>query len=207
MAAAVWLGGPDQWKWLGDSSGEFSVSSVKKLLVKSRDSNVNFVLNWCKWVPAKCLVHAWRAGMNRDPTKEALERRNILISNRSCLLCDSGEETIDLITSSCYIATMVWESIKRWCKVHSNFGLSARDLLEWYNSVGLGNREKEAFHGIVVIACWRLWKARNDKKFEGKEVKIEEIIGDIKSLGFLWYKHRSKYKTIGWSNWCKFSFM
>ncbi|XP_076917387.1 uncharacterized protein LOC143577439 [Bidens hawaiensis] len=107
--------------------------------------------------------------------------------------------------TGCGIPAVVWEHISRWCKVPPIFGFSV--LLELHKTTKLGVVEKEAFHGIITIACWRLWKAKNEKVFDGKEVIVKEIIGDIKAYGFLWFKYRSKHKTLAWSNWCKFAFM
>ncbi|XP_076917527.1 uncharacterized protein LOC143577631 [Bidens hawaiensis] len=113
--------------------------------------NNNYIMKWSKWVPAKCNIHAWRAEMDRIPTRGALERRNISVSDNVCAL------------------------------------FTVRDHLELHKSIKLGDIENEVFHGVIIIACWRIWKARNDKVFEGKEVKVEDIIGDIKVLGFLWF--------------------
>lgn len=59
----------------------------------------------------------------------------------------------------------------------------------------------------IIIACWSLWNARNEKDFEGKKVKIENIIGNIKSFGFLWLKYRGRKRSLLWSNWCNFVLM
>ncbi|XP_076905161.1 uncharacterized protein LOC143560836 [Bidens hawaiensis] len=105
------------------------------------------------------------------------------------------------------MAAIVWDHVSRWCKVPPIFGFSVRDVSDLHKSIKLGVVEKEAFHGIVIIACWEIWKAKNEKVFAGKEVKIEEIIGYIKLFAFLWYKHRSKKRPLDWSSWCKFELM
>ncbi|XP_076926566.1 uncharacterized protein LOC143589796 [Bidens hawaiensis] len=182
MNSAVWKGGKDAWEWLGDNSGMFSVSSVKKLIVKNKGDSNNFVMKWSKWVPAKCNIHMWRAEQNRIPTRVALARRNVMVTNDLCALCGDQKETTYHIYTGCMVATVVWDHISRWCKVPPVFSFSVRDLLNLHKSIKLGLVEKEAFHGIVIVACWRIWKARNEKVFEGKDVKIEEVIGDIKCL-------------------------
>ncbi|XP_076940478.1 uncharacterized protein LOC143609668 [Bidens hawaiensis] len=96
-------------------------------------------------------------------------------------------ESVDHITTGCGVAAVVWEHISRWCKVPPIYGFSVRDFLELHKSIKLGDLEKDAFHGIIVIAYWSIWKARNNKVFKGIEIKVEDIIIDIKSLGFLWF--------------------
>lgn len=86
------------------------------------------------------------------------------------------------------IVVVVWDHITR-CKVDPICGFTLTDLLELCNSIGFGVVE-EACHRSVIIGC-RIWKAKNEKVFEAKEVEIEEIIRGIKSFRFLWYKQMS----------------
>ncbi|XP_076888770.1 uncharacterized protein LOC143539312 [Bidens hawaiensis] len=198
MVAADRVDGPDSWGWLGDKSGVFSVNSVKKLAEKDRDSSNNYIMKWSKWVPDKCNIHAWRVELNRVPTWEALDRRKIQGVRILCPFCDIGLDTIDHLTTGCSVASTVWDHVTRWCKVPPFFGFSVRDVLELSKLVGLLEKDKEAFHGIVIVACWSIWKARNERIFEKKNIKIDSIIGEIKSLGFLWYNSRSKKDKIDW---------
>ncbi|KAJ0475806.1 putative reverse transcriptase zinc-binding domain-containing protein [Helianthus annuus] len=145
--------------------------------------------------------------MERNPTSVGLNNRNIQVESTLCPLCELGMETADHLFSSCAVAAMVWQSISNWCSPPFLVFFSIRDVVKWHNHNRLGAREKEVMQGIVIIACWRIWKARNDKVYNGKDCKIEEIIGDIKALGFLWYAHRSKFKFTEWLKWCKFSFV
>ncbi|KAI3807746.1 hypothetical protein L1987_23680 [Smallanthus sonchifolius] len=197
----------DGWGWLGDSSGEFSVGSVKRLI----DSGINFsnmyVMKWCKWIPAKCNIFAWRAEMDIIPTIAALRRRNVEVSELACSLCGAEDESTDHLFSSCIVASVIWQKVSRWCRVPNIFSFSFRDLLELHNFCGLKEVEKEVFHGIVLITCWSIWKARNELRFKNKEAKIEDIFSEVKSIGFLWLKSRSKIKSISWGDWCKFVIM
>ncbi|XP_076948386.1 uncharacterized protein LOC143620614 [Bidens hawaiensis] len=207
MIAARWKEGPDSWVWLGDKEGVFLVRSVKGMFLKSNVVWNNFVMKWSKWVPAKCNIHAWRADINRIPTRGALESKNIRVEDNLCVFCEMGVETADHLFTHCAFAAIVWEHISRWCKIPHIFSFSVKNLLELHKTVKLGEKEKEVFHGLVIVACWRIWKARNEKVYEGKEVKIEDLIGDIKSLGVFWFLNRGKNKILDWSKWCKFELM
>ncbi|MFS7973729.1 hypothetical protein Hanom_Chr09g00860101 [Helianthus anomalus] len=57
----------------------------------------------------------------------------------------------------------------------------------------------------MFSALWCLWVARNEAIFSGIEVKVENIFCNLKSLGFLWFKYRSRHNHISWSDWCSFS--
>ncbi|XP_021980836.1 uncharacterized protein LOC110876986 [Helianthus annuus] len=62
----------DKWSWLGDESGEFSVGFVKRLFDKDKDFSSRYVWEWRKWVSLKCNLFAWRAELDRLPTKVEL---------------------------------------------------------------------------------------------------------------------------------------
>ncbi|XP_076941741.1 uncharacterized protein LOC143611423 [Bidens hawaiensis] len=137
----------------------------------------NYAMKWSKWVPAKCNIHAWRAEIGRLPSKGVLERRNVRVSDNICVLCEVEGKSVDHITTGCGVAAVVWEHVSRWCKVPPIYAFSVRDPLELHKSIKLGDVEKDAFHGIIVIACWSIWKARNNKVSKGircpKELRLK----------------------------------
>ncbi|PWA93854.1 reverse transcriptase zinc-binding domain-containing protein [Artemisia annua] len=196
----------DSWIWSGSSVG-FSAAAVKAWMPKPIDNNSLFALKWCRWLPSKCNIFMWRAINERIPTKMALAKRNIYTDNTTCPLCEEGEETAAYLFTGCGYSCGLWQMIARWCGIPPIFAFDARDLVDIFNSCGCPPAYKEAIQGIIIITCWRLWKARNELVFKGKEVKISEIISDVKSIGFLWYKHRKKENNCTWVSWCKFNLM
>ncbi|KAJ0877963.1 putative RNA-directed DNA polymerase [Helianthus annuus] len=200
---------PDSWEWIGAADKAFSVRAVKNLLSCSgQQSNSSQVqIEECKWVPGKVNILMWRAGLNSIATAEALRSRHIDVQEDECVLCKDGVDSVSHIFSSCLIATVVWQHISRWCKVKQLFFFDFKDVAKIHDFVGLSGNKKEAFKGIVRIAVWCLWKARNKARFENKEARIEDIVNEVKALGFLWFSNRSKCKKIEWDHWCKFVFM
>ncbi|KAJ0577028.1 hypothetical protein HanIR_Chr05g0231161 [Helianthus annuus] len=69
----------DSWMWLGDELGEFSVGSLKKMMDYNPVYSSRFVWDWCRWVPLKCNLFAWRAEMGKIPTRMELRKRNIYV--------------------------------------------------------------------------------------------------------------------------------
>ncbi|XP_076949911.1 uncharacterized protein LOC143622733 [Bidens hawaiensis] len=100
--------------------------------------------------------------MDRLPTRKSV-----------CPLCEMSGETADHIMTGCGVSSVVWDHISRWCKFPPIFGFTVRDLLELYKIINVVTIKKEALHGIIIIACWRIWKARNEKVFEGKAVNVK----------------------------------
>ncbi|XP_022040479.1 uncharacterized protein LOC110943029 [Helianthus annuus] len=142
--------------------------------------------------------------MNRIATVDALNRRNIGVGSSACGLCEEDEESVEHLFTSCYFASMLWTLISNWCKCLPMVVFSFRGLIEIHNHVGLDGKKKKVLKGLVRIGCWSIWKMRNNARFENKEVKLEYIFGEVKKIGFLWFKSRNKNVETTWVDWCKF---
>ncbi|XP_021994946.1 uncharacterized protein LOC110891548 [Helianthus annuus] len=172
-----------------------------------QSSNESFEFSWSKWVPNKCNIFMWRAFIDRLPTKMSLLRRNILVDNQACVWCESSDETVEHILTGCGISTGVWNAITSWCRILGSFIFHVKDLVNLHDYSGASGNRKFVIHGIIIIACWRMWRARNEKVFSNKDPNVVEMVVDIKSLSFLWYKHRFKHGVVDWDRWCMFDLM
>lgn len=86
------------------------------------------------------------------------------------------------IPSKCNIS-IIWLYISNWCKLNPNFFfLSTRDIFEFYKQVSK-EEHKIKIYGILIIACYCIWKARNDSYFSNTVVNPKNILEDIKSFG------------------------
>ncbi|XP_035830952.1 uncharacterized protein LOC118480288 [Helianthus annuus] len=142
--------------------------------------------------------------MGKIPTVMALRSRNIQIEDPSCTLCHYGDETVDHLFTSCSLAVRLWSLIRYWCNTPIFLVFSFRDLLEWHNHLGKSGRAKEAIKGIIIVACWSLWNARNEKRFLNLSARVENFFSQVKAVSFLWFVNRSSHKDVTWDDWCKF---
>ncbi|PWA39255.1 reverse transcriptase domain, Reverse transcriptase zinc-binding domain protein [Artemisia annua] len=196
----------DRWYWDRGTDGRFSVFEVKKWIDSGYSSTSNALFTWSKWVPIKCNIFMWRMLMDRIPTKQALARRNINCGDGLCTLCEDQEESVDHLFSACTIANGVWSGIARWLKLQPFFFFSVADIVQEFKSSSWSPSKRLIIKGIMIIACWRIWKARNEKIFKNERRNVTEIIVDIKVLSFLWFSNRCKQGTMGWMDWQSFSF-
>ncbi|KAJ0749948.1 putative RNA-directed DNA polymerase [Helianthus annuus] len=196
--------GKDRWKWTADEDGEFSVKSVKYLLIRNQSQEDSFVLDWCSWVPAKVNIHSWRMELNKVATAEALRRRNVGLSDPGCSLCRSDVETADHLFIACYITSNIWNAISNWCRIPNIYAFSIRDLLTYHSDSRLPEKKKEAIHGIIMVTCWIIWRARNKVRFSNGSVCINSLISEIKALSYFWYSNRSRFKGVEWRDWISF---
>ncbi|KAJ0917333.1 putative reverse transcriptase zinc-binding domain-containing protein [Helianthus annuus] len=195
----------DRWEWIGGNDKVFSVRAVKGFLKSATDFSNNFVLKWSKWVPKKVNILVWRAQMGRIATLDALSKRNCFNGDERCILCNDGLESADHLFRSCIVASEVWFLISKWCNISPISAFSLKDLLEVHEFSGLGAKAKIILKGIIMVGWWCIWLARNNRRFSNKLRSAASIVHDIKSLGFLWYRNRSKCRDITWEDWMSFS--
>ncbi|GKA82431.1 hypothetical protein Tco_0789179 [Tanacetum coccineum] len=58
-----------RWKLDLESSGDFSVASVRKIIDDKSLSDVDSKTRWIKYVPIKVNIHAWKVKIDSLPTK------------------------------------------------------------------------------------------------------------------------------------------
>ncbi|KAJ0535304.1 putative reverse transcriptase zinc-binding domain-containing protein [Helianthus annuus] len=182
-------------------------SDVKDWLALDVVMKDRYILDWCKWTPSKCNIFLWRAELNRIPTKVALRQRNINIDSTHCIFCEDMDETTDRLFTGCAFSNGVWQGISEWCNVPSIYAFKIQDLLELHKQIPGSDIKRNIFKGVIIVTCWRIWKARNEKLFANKICNVVEVVSDVKAYGFLWYRNRYKSDTIDWRKWCNFEFM
>ncbi|XP_022004285.1 uncharacterized protein LOC110901819 [Helianthus annuus] len=141
------------------------------------------------------------------PSVEALARRGVLVEDDGCSFCNEGIDSVSHIFTACPLALGLWEKISFWCCVRNFFVFSFKDLLELHSIGDRRKLEKEVLYGIIITACWILWKARNNLRFNGTNCNVEDIFSEVRATSFLWCKHRRFNGTKGklaWADWCKF---
>ncbi|XP_022019925.1 uncharacterized protein LOC110919987 [Helianthus annuus] len=157
----------------------------------------------CSWVPEKCNIFVWRSRLDRIPTRQALARRNIHIVSVDCVFCGETAESVDHLFTACEKSMRAWNRFCAWANIPHILAFSFGDLVDHYKSCP-GNKDyKEVIKGLIVVACWCIWKARNAKFFSSMESSWGEIFREIRTLGFFWLKNRSKHCNIEWIEWCK----
>ncbi|KAL9997683.1 putative reverse transcriptase zinc-binding domain-containing protein [Helianthus debilis subsp. tardiflorus] len=197
----------DKWEWSDGKNVGFTVSSAKKWMAGLTMEDDSLVFKWSKWLPIKCNIFMWRASLDRLPTRVALARRGIQVANSLCAWCDCIEESLEHILTGCVISVGMWNGLSNWFRIPDTYAFQVQDLVNMHELCGASGNKKEIIYGLVILACWRLWKARNEKIFNGKKSHVVELISDVKAIGFLWYKHRLKGDIVDWDRWSNFDVM
>nr|GFA75393.1 RNA-directed DNA polymerase, eukaryota [Tanacetum cinerariifolium] len=80
----------DRWFWALEDSGEFTVTSVRKMIDYFMLPEVSSKTRCFKAVPIKVNVHAWKVKLDGLPTRLNISRRSIDIESILCSMAKSG---------------------------------------------------------------------------------------------------------------------
>jgi hypothetical protein len=114
----------DVWRWKLEDKGVFSVKlaylKLEGLVLHEdvwREEEKGVFSNlWKSPVPSKVVAFAWRALVNRIPTKLNLVLRNALGPDElsMCTLCNRMEESTTHLFLHCDMASLVWSKLMSW---------------------------------------------------------------------------------------------
>jgi hypothetical protein len=114
----------DDWRWICEDDGRFSVRSTYLLIDSVFSPEVLFddhelrVFNsiWKSPAPSKVVAFVWKLLRNRIPTRVNLAHRGVLIDGglAECVHCVRREETASHIFLFCDFAVCVWKAVFRW---------------------------------------------------------------------------------------------
>ncbi|GKC18556.1 RNA-directed DNA polymerase, eukaryota [Tanacetum coccineum] len=107
----------DRWKWLLESSGDFSVASVRKMLDDKMMPDVITKTRWIKSVPIKVNVLAWKVKTDSLLTRLNISQRGMAIDSITCSICDSRVESSSHLFFKCHMLRDIIRKITRWWDV------------------------------------------------------------------------------------------
>ncbi|GJR77889.1 RNA-directed DNA polymerase, eukaryota [Tanacetum coccineum] len=139
----------DRWKWDLESSGDFSVASVRKIIDDKSLSDVDSKTRWIKYVPIKVNVHAWKVKTDSLPTRFNVSRRGIDIDSIMCAICDNGVETSRHLFFYCCMVRQIVRKITRWWDVPYVEVESYEDWYNWLVNLRISSMHKQMFEGVV----------------------------------------------------------
>lgn len=197
----------DTWQWEAQGKTGFTVRATREMLTKQAGVNQLDIFPWNKKLPLKINIFGWRLWLNRLPTRISLSHRNMVLDNLNCPFCEEDVETLDHLFTGCCFSLLVWSEIEKWCHLPPIIAFSTKDLLIIQQNVNGSIQRKMMVQAVMLISCRVIWKSRNIMVFNCKRTKIEEVLGEIKSIGFLWLKSRSKNDNFNKDQWLEFSFI
>ncbi|GJT14778.1 RNA-directed DNA polymerase, eukaryota [Tanacetum coccineum] len=163
-----------KWKWDLESSRDFSVTSVRKIIDDKSLSDVDSKTRWIKYVPIKVNVHAWKVKTDSLPTRFNVSRRGIDIDSIMCAICDNGVETSRNLFFYCCMVRQIVRKITRWWDVPYVEVESYEDWYNWLVNLRISSMHKQMFEGIDVmrrlVDYFIRWRSRRMILLLGKPI-------------------------------------
>lgn len=161
---------------------------------------------WKSLAPSKVVAFAWRAPINRIPTKANLVSRNVhgLEDLNLCILCNRMEESTTHLFLHCDVASLVWSKLMSWLNYFFPIPPNLFVHLECWSGGGRNNKIKKGFWLIWHSTIWVLWKVQNDTIFKNLNYEVDAIVDDVKVLSWRWLLSRTHVPTCLFYEWCCF---
>nr|GEU34783.1 RNA-directed DNA polymerase, eukaryota, reverse transcriptase zinc-binding domain protein [Tanacetum cinerariifolium] len=94
----------DKWFLALEGLGEFTITSVRRMIDDFMLPEVSSKTRWIKAVPIKVNVHAWKDKLDGLPTRLNISRRGIDIESILCLMCGKAVESTSHIFFTCQMS-------------------------------------------------------------------------------------------------------
>nr|GEX60280.1 RNA-directed DNA polymerase, eukaryota [Tanacetum cinerariifolium] len=173
-------------RWICDLNGDgvFRVKEVRTILDDIFLPSANDATRWVKYIPIKINVFAWRAQLDRLPTRSNLVRRGVVLDSSLCPLCGLVLEDIHHVLFRCDTAKLVFRRICHWWDLDWHDLLSFSDWNAWFSAIWIPSRIKLILEGVFYVALWHLWVYRNKSIFVATLPRRSVIFDDIVSRSF-----------------------
>jgi hypothetical protein len=194
LSGVVTSNNNDQWLISNNKSGAFIPSQVYRMSFQHIPSHFPSQWIWKSKCTSKHKFFAWLILHDRINTKDMLRRRHWQVTtDHTCVLCptDALEDWSHLFFE-CTFSVRIWIYLQ----------------IDWAQGSGpeMLKNTKRRFKGpcfveIIILACWNIWKQRNNKIFKNIQPTFrnwrEGFFSDVTLL-----KHRVKESTVPFlSSW------
>nr|KYP53045.1 Putative ribonuclease H protein At1g65750 family [Cajanus cajan] len=199
----------DQWRWICDKDGVFSVKSAYSWLQHSMGGELSYSSDFilvtkslwkCK-APIKCLVFCWQVFMIAFPCKSLLQVRGVEVENNLCSLCSLFIEDPIHLFLLCPMAFNIWLSVANWLEVEVVLPNSLTSLYLYWTNLGIYKKSKQCFKVVWVSVIWSLWLHRNGIIFQQGVMDCKEVLDNIKMRSWKWIKSSVPGCSFSYSNW------
>ena len=177
----------DQIGWSITASAKYSASAAYAIQFVARIEQPGLEKVWKCRMEGKVKFYIWLLLQNRNWTADRLRSRG-WPHNEKCKLCDQEEETAVHLTLQCCFTKEVWCQIQRTQSTLCAAASTASSIEDWWTRLcaapGGRGRVHEGITWAAYIA-WNLWKERNRRVFEQKEltaIGVSTLINDDVSL-------------------------
>lgn len=158
----------DEWVWMGNPSGVFSVKSLCELTQHCLVGHfVPQAIIWKNLAPLRVQIFTWCGAKRRILTRLELNRRGLLgpDGDSFCPLCELAEESLDHLFVICPVAWRLWSRFINLFGISWVSPGSWEGLLESWSLARLHHRKKLVWNTIPAAVLWSIWREKNSRVF------------------------------------------
>ncbi|GJY12048.1 RNA-directed DNA polymerase, eukaryota [Tanacetum coccineum] len=156
----------DRWVCDLNGEGEFRVKDIRSSLDDLLLPSMDIATRWVKFIPIKINVFAWRARLDRLPTRHNLIKRGVTLESSMCPICNLAIEDSAHVFFQCDLAKSILRRICRWWDIVWSDVSSFADWYLWFDTIRLPSKLKLVLEGVFFIAWWHIWVFRNQSIFD-----------------------------------------
>ncbi|KAL4568012.1 hypothetical protein LXL04_023612 [Taraxacum kok-saghyz] len=178
---------PDKWTWELETSGDFSVRSIRMYLDVARLTVAAHSTRW-----------------NRLPSRSQLVLRGVDVESVLYLLCQEEEEPVLHLLFGCSMARQVWQRVARWIQIDIPVFDSSVDMVDWVDSQPIARFVRSKVDSICMVVIWVLWTYRNATLFNPEKAKKNLLFDNIRDDSFNCFVVRNSKVRISWVDWLQY---
>lgn len=189
------------FRFLPSSSGDYLVSSMRKIIDSKFILYKGPVIRWTNLAPLKARCFVWRAMLGRIPVQSLLHERGVSSSSQICVLCGNENETVNHLFIHCAFSKEILRWLFNWCGIRQQNCDSVLELIQFAKAWGTDSKLKDIWNSILYCYFWCLWLSRNDKIFKKIHVIPAKVEDAIMTTSFSWCKNRASTGCGNWAEW------
>jgi hypothetical protein len=112
------------------------------------------------------------------------------------------EESISHLFFECPNFAGLWYHVCNWLGTVTTLRNEAMAHLDQFEGlIGSGRALRLRVSVIWFAGIWSIWKSRNDKLFNNKDISMYHMIEEVKRLSWNWLKYKSNsmdYDIVHW---------
>lgn len=175
--------------WNLTADGQYTASSAYRAQFIGCTRNPRLNAIWKAWAPPKCKIFTWLILQNRVWTSDRLAKRNWDHSD-ACLLCRQTMETALHLLSDCRYTRQIWILVAEWV---GQAGLRPQNwnrpttTEEWWDTISrIEGIPPKTTRSLAMLIVWEIWKERNARVFDRKEMSTQALLAKIKGEAHAW---------------------
>lgn len=146
------------------------------------------------------LCFVWRARLGKIPSALELIKKGVHINSLNCQTWGNNTKCSNHLLVSCLMAEQVINTILNWCGLTIQRFESVMEIVTFACKQGKNRKKQKVLCSIIFCVLWCIWRARNELVYKGIKTSSTAIVDIVKSMVFVWLKHKSSKGSLDWKS-------